>query len=373
MLCKMIMIRSYVIQILIVLLVCQEQIAVAGTSNDRAMAVLRTQSPQLAPSPKTSAKPIGSARATTILQGRAEMQQLLYINLQAWQAAQAYKQAVVALSAKDFSTAAKYFKQAGDGFASTGDGKFLAQSRFAEAQSLRFLKQNAQAASLFEQAIELFRQYEPNSRFLKAALDQLNYLKKGQLLKGKIGQTEPTFQALPALKDMVSRTVLLKGKITQLEDGTSINALKDNDFFRGGRLLPQAASVDVSDGYVRDTVYKAFAQMDCLEFTALGANYLTAPENYKALKADGKTIVVGAMDDFGSPVLGLTLNGHQYRVCMDLPGMSKYSKNVLVVTDGQHVLAIDPRTRDTWKLIASFSHRKPDFSWSKLMHDKKGG
>lgn len=364
--------RRVVVKILVLLFICQAQTALSGTSNDGAMTVLRAQSPHLALPSKTPVQPVGSAKAVTVLQGRAEVQQQLYTNLQAWQAAQAYRQAVVALSAKDFSVAAKYFRQAGDAFASAGEGRFLAQSRFAEAQSLRLLKQNEQAANLFEQSVELFRKYEPNSRFLKAALDQLNYLKKGRQLKGKIAQTEPTFQALPALRDTVSRTVPLKGKITQLQDGTSIASLKDNDFFTGGRLLPQAASVDVSDGYVRDTVYKAFVQMDCLEFTALGGNYLTAPENYKAFKADGKTVVVGAMDDFGSPVIGLTLNGRQYRVCMDLPGMSKYSKNVLVVTDGQHVLAIDPRTRDTWKLVASFAHRKPDFSWSKLIHDKKG-
>jgi hypothetical protein len=174
----------------------------------------------------------------------------------------------------------------------------------------------------------------------------------------------------------VDRSVFLKGRLTQLEDGTKIASLKDSDFFNGSlkRLVPEPATANITDGYVRDVVYKAFVSMNCLEFTALGCNYYSAPDNYKALMAGGRNIVVGASDSMAmtSPTIHLTIRGRQYGVAMDLPGLNRSSHNVLVCTDGQHVLAIDPRTHDSWRLIASFGNKVPDFSWSKLTHIKKG-
>lgn len=313
-----------------------------------------------------------SGKPNLKLEGKAEFQQ--YTGIAAWQASQNYRQGVAALGVKDYAMAADFFKQAGSGFAvSDGAGKYLAEARFAEGQARRLLKQNAQAAKLFSEAVELFRKYDIGSSYLKAAVDYRNALTKSTPLSGKVAKNEASLKSLPAQMDMVDKHVILKGKLTKLEDGTKIAALKDDDFFNGGskRLLPEAAGVDVSDGYVHNTLFKAFAKMNCLEWAELGGNLYTAPDNYFALKANGKTTVIGASDQFWSPVIQLVLNGRQYGICMDLPGMSSYSHNVLVVTDGQHVLAIDPRTYDTWKLTASFSKRHPEFSWSKLTHIKK--
>ncbi len=313
-----------------------------------------------------------SSKPIIRLEGKAEFQQ--FNTISSWQASQAYRQGVAALSLKDFAMAADYFKQAGNGFAAASDaGKYLAEARYAEGQSRRLLKQEGQAAKLFNEAIDLFRQYDLKSPYLKAAVDYRNSLTKSKELKGHVSGFTTDLHSLPAQMDTVNHHIVLKGKLTKLEDGTKISALKDDDFFNGGtkRLLTEAAAVDVGDGFVHNAIYKAFVQMNCLEWAELGGNYYTAPDNYFALKSGGKTVVVGASDQFWSPVIQLTLNGHQYGVCMDLPGMSAYSHNVLVVTDGQHVLAIDPRTYDTWKLTASFTKRRPEFAWSKLTHVKK--
>lgn len=328
---------------------------------------LQSQSGTLAGTPDNSKE---SSRFK--LEGKAEFQQ--YNNIAAWQASQAYRQGITALSVKDYSTAADYFSQAGRGFAASSEsGKYLAEARFAEGQARRLLKQNAQAAALFAEAVELFRKYDLHSSFLKAAVDYRNSLTKTEPLKGHVSTIAPSLHALPAQMDTVNRHIVLTGKLTKLEDGTRIASLKDDDFFNGGakRLLTEAAAADVSDPYVKNTIYKAFVQMNCLEWAELGGNYYTAPDSYTALKYGGKTIVVGASDQFWSPVIKLLIDGHQYGICMDLPAMSAYSHNVLVVTDGQHVLAIDPRTYDTWKLTASFGKHRPEFTWSKLTHIKK--
>jgi hypothetical protein len=296
------------------------------------------------------------------------------MNISAWQACQIYRQGVAALTMNNLDLAAQYFKQAGDGFAmSPAQGKFQAESRFAEAQARRLLKQYAQAAKLFACAAELLGKYDPGSPYLKAALSYMNNLPGQRRLHGKASHNESKLRALPVMADMVERNLVLKGKITQLDDGTKIALLKDNEFFTGGskRLLPEAAGVDLSDAYVHKTIYKAFVDMDCLEFADLGGNYYTAPDNYKVFKSGGKAVVIGASDQFWGPVLQVAISGRQYGICMDLPGMSTSSHNILVVTDGQHILAIDPRTSDTWKLTASFSGRVPDFSWLKLTHPKK--
>ncbi len=315
-----------------------------------------------------------SSKSRIRLEGKAEVMQPLNSNIVAWQASQAYRAGVAALSQKDFNLAADYFKQAGDGFASLSEqGKFAAESRFAEGQARKLLNQTVQANKLFAEAVELFRQYDPGSRYLKAALAQLSPPKITKSLKGRATKIDVKLQQLPAIMDAVDKNVFLKAKITQLDDGTKIASLKDEELFNGGskRLLAQAAAVDVSDAFVHNTVYKAFLKMNCLEFADLGGNYYTAPDSYKSIKSDGRTVIIGASNEFWAPVLKLKINGRLYGIAMDLPDMSKTTRNVLVVTDGQHVLAIDPKNSDTWKLVGTQAGHTSGFGWAKLTHIKK--
>lgn len=309
-------------------------------------------------------------KPTLKLEGRAEVLHQNANNLDAWFAAQAYRKGTNALTASNFHAAADFFKQAGDGYeAAIGESKLLAESRFAEGQARRLLRQNAQAAKLFAMAAALFAKYDPGNPYLKAAI---NYLHTAPL-SGKV--TAGSVQLRPLTPVMaVDRSVPLKGKVTQFDDGTKLSALKDNEFFTGGakRFLAEAATVDLSDAFVKKQVLKAFAKMNCLEFAALGGNSYTAPENYHALRSGGKTVIIGASDEFWTPVLHLSINSHAYGVSMGLPGMSKSSRNVMVLTDGQHVIAIDPRTNDTWFLKVTFARRGPDFTWLKLAHSRKG-
>ena len=66
----------------------------------------------------------------------------------------------------------------------------------------------------------------------------------------------------------------------------------------------------------------------------------------------------------------MKLNGREYSVPINLPGMATGSKNVLLATDGLHVIAVDPKNTDTWRLTPDFSRANADFSWSKLTHKK---
>jgi len=358
--------------VLALLCLAMSEKALSRAIDENSQSLLPDSTPQLAGNSDNSHQSGRANRSPIKLEGKAEFQQ--YNSIAAWQASQAYRQGIAALSLKDYGMAADYFRQAGNGFAtSTQAGKYLAEARYAEGQARRLLKQNAQAAHLFAEAVQLFGKYDQHSPYLKAAVEYRNSLTKSEQLKGHLSRFVPNLRDLPAQMDTVDRHILLTGKLTKLEDGTKLTYLKDDDFFNGGskRLLSEAAAVDVSDPYVHNAIYKAFLQMNCLEWAELGGNYYTAPDNYAALKSSGKTVVIGASDQFWSPIIKLFINGHQYGVCMDLPGMSAYSHNVLVVTDGQHVLAIDPRTYDTWKLTASFAKRRPDFAWSKLTHVKK--
>ncbi|HEY9714783.1 MAG TPA: hypothetical protein V6C72_15045 [Chroococcales cyanobacterium] len=310
-------------------------------------------------------------KPTLRLEGKAEVSHTLYTNYDEWQAAQTYKQGVVALQMSNFVFAAECFKKAADGFANSPyDGRFQAEARFAEGQSDRLMRQYAKAAKAYTMAIDLFKVYDPRNPYLRAAIDQLNLLPKEHKLKAQAEHKEITLKALPPIMDRVNRTISLSAKHTELSGGVDIAALKDEDFFNGGNLLAQAAAVDVHEGYVKDQVYKAFLDMNCLEFTDLGANYYTAGNSYKPFKSDGKTIVVGAADDSFAPSVRININGKPCNICMDLPGMSRASKNALLVSDGQHILAIDPRTKDTWKLVTTFTKKAPDFSWTKLEHVK---
>jgi len=307
------------------------------------------------------------------LEGKLEIRDAI----SGWQASQSYQQGFMAMQSNNFAAAADMFKYAGDGFEGAGLGRFAGEARYAQAQANKLLRRDAQASKLFGQAADLFRKYDPKSPFLKAAMARMD--PRDRMLQGKTSTTAAAtstiLKTLPARMDTVSRTIPLKGKLTQFEDGTKLASLKDDEFFNGGpkRLLPEAAACDVNDLYVKEQVLKSFAEMNCLEFTTLGGNQYTAPDLYGSLKADGKNVIVGAADDLWTPTIKLSLNGRQYAVAMDLPGKSKNSHNVLVVTDGQHILALDPRTHDTWKLMASFSKKTPEFDWEKLSHIKKPG
>jgi hypothetical protein len=344
--------------------------AASSRAAEDAPPVFHSQTPKMA-EPAPSMK----------LEGKLEIRDAI----SGWQASQAYQQGFMAMQSNNFVAAADMFKYAGDGFESAGLGRFAGEARYAQAQANKLLRRDAQASKLFGMAADLFRKYDPKSPFLKAAMARMD--PRDRALQGKATTTAlsastsisaPTatiLKTLPAHSDTVSRTIPLKGKLTQFEDGTKLASLKDDEFFNGGskRLLPEAAACDVTDLYVKEQVLKSFAEMNCLEFTTLGGNQYTAPDSYGSLKADGKNVIVGAADDFWTPTIKLSLNGRQYGVSMDLPGKNKYSHNVLVVTDGQHILALDPRTHDTWKLMASFSKKTPEFDWEKLSHIKKPG
>ncbi len=342
-------------------------------SND--ISLLQPQKAQLDNTPVQS--------STMKLQGKAEVAAPLFTNLREWQASQFYKQGVSALAVNNLYGAAEQFRIAEAGFGMANNGRFQAQAKYAEAQTRRLLRQNAQSATLYAQAAELFRKYDPTSPYLKASIDQSGLLSmvgkpdltKKKPLQGQATENElppaETLKSLPAMTDHVDKVVPLTGSVTQLAGGIKVDSLKDADFFNGGNQLPKAAAVNVTEGYVKNTVLKAFTDMTCLEFTALGGNYYTAPDLYSAFKVNGKAVVVGASDQAFSPTVKFTINGKQASVAMDLPGMSRHSKNVLLVTDEQHVLAMDPRTKDTWKLVTQFNKSVPEFHWWKLTHEKK--
>jgi len=172
-----------------------------------------------------------------------------------------------------------------------------------------------------------------------------------------------------AARSGIAESVAFKGRVQVLADGTKLDRLKDRELFADSprRLIPETATADLTQGFVKDNVLKAFAKMDCLEFTALGANYYTAPDFYHSLTYGGRNIVVGAKSLEAGPTLGLIIGGHLRNFDMTLPGLNALSHNVLIVTDGRHVLAIDPRTHDAWWLRASAGPYK---AWEKLLHKK---
>lgn len=346
--------------------------AFAVESND--MAMLQPQKAQMDTT---------QAQSSKMLQGSAEVAAPLFTNVREYQASMYYKQGVSALAVNNLYGAAEQFKVAAYGFGTAGNGRLQAQAKYAEAQTRRMLRQNAESSKLYAEAAELFKKFDPSSPYLKASIDQSGLLSmvgkmdnsKRKPLTGEVTENElppaEQLKSLPAMTDKVDKSIPLQGSITQLAGGVNLNALKDEDFFNGANQLPKAAAVNVSDAYVKNTVFKAFADMTCLEFAALGGNYYTAPSLYSAFKVNGKAVVVGASDQAFSPTVNITINGKQVPVAMDLPEMSRHSKNVLLVTDEQHVLAMDPRTKDAWKLVTSFKGNAPEFHWWKLTHEKK--
>ncbi|HEY9793965.1 MAG TPA: hypothetical protein V6D22_26450 [Candidatus Obscuribacterales bacterium] len=325
-----------------------------------------------------------SKPATFKLQGHAEVEthlQQAQRDMVAWQASQMYRQGAYFMAINDFVSAAECFKQAGDGFEnSLGPGKFLGESRYAEAQARRLLKQNARAAQLFQVAIDLFEQYDPRNPFLKAGIPYLDQLtgKKHSLqgkasklaLAGQVSQNKLELQWMRPHNDFIDNHVNLKAHVVRLDDGTQMNALKDEELFGGAKKLQEPLAAEISDQFLHDHLYKAFLKMTCLEMAELGGNIYTAPDSYKAFKSGDKSMVVGASDSVSAPLVDMKLNGHTYDVPVSLPGLNEASKNVLLATDGLHVIAIDPRTTDTWKLTPNVTKSGTEFSWWKLTHRK---
>lgn len=337
-----------------------------------ALLALLAASPKINAAADVGAQPAANAPALK-LQGRAEVQEIQR-DMQAWQASQLYRQGAYLMYVKDYNSAAGCFKQAGDGFEnSVGPGKFCAESRYAEAQCLRLLGQKAKAANLFQVALDMFRNYDPANPFLKAAQAYLDQLKgftpklHGHTAKlAAATSTAVPMHVFRPAEGFVDPNVVLTARAITLEGG-----VKEDAIFTGSKLYSeQPETADISDKYVHDALYRAFLEMTCLEMAALGGNYYTAPDLYKTFKANGKSVVIGGADSSVCPEINLKLNGRDYAIAMNLPGISNGRKNVLLATDGLHVLAVDPQTNETWRLVPSFSSRGADFNWWKLTHKK---
>jgi hypothetical protein len=112
--------------------------------------------------------------APTRLQAGAVVYQQRDPYLEVWRASQLYRQGAYALAMQDPRFAAECFKGSGDAFeASIGEGRFLAESRFAEAQSRRLMGQIPQSARLFQISADIFRRTDPYNPYLIAALQNL--------------------------------------------------------------------------------------------------------------------------------------------------------------------------------------------------------
>jgi tetratricopeptide (TPR) repeat protein len=290
-----------------------------------------------------------------VLQGSAEMSTIRADkNVRAMQASLLYKQGVAALNTRDYRFAADRFKQAEPGFDSPGYEKYLAETKYAEAQSRRLLGQKEQAKKLYQEAIDLFNEYDPLSPYLKPALD---YLKKlAPQLSGRVKRDEARLAALsnPTRMMTVDRNVVLKGGLSNY----------------GGSLLLEKGTADVASDYVHNTIHKAFVRMTCLETTELGSNYITAEGRWYPLLASGRTVAIAASSDFLVPTISIKINERFYNVPVELPGLGMSKRTVFMLTDGNHVIAIDPATEDMWNLDADFSQRQAKFSWRKLTHFK---
>lgn len=290
----------------------------------------------------------------------------------------AYQQGWYALGHQQIQVAADYFQIAGDQLeAGTGASRFLAEARFAEAQCRKLMGQYDRSADCYKRAIAIFEQTDPRSFYLKSAHDALKDMARFQKapLKGEVKKTAapPPLKALAPIPDItsVSRETTLSANITQLDNGVSLTTLKDGALFNRSRgMLTQTAVVDVSEAYTKDAVKRAFLKMNCLEMTTVGATHYSAPSFYKNITANGKPVAVGGGSDLLCPIAELKINGKIHKVPMDLPHISANSRNVLLVTDGKHILAIDPRNNDAWKLCANFSKKIPDFNWWKLGRQK---
>jgi hypothetical protein len=110
----------------------------------------------------------------------------------------------------------------------------------------------------------------------------------------------------------------------------------------GASFTAAAASTTTSPltAGARKLLLKTFAKMTCVEYNELSANYYTAEHNYHPVS------------------LGATVA---------LPGF--WGSNVQCFTDGKRLIAIDPKSYDTWvaRAGADVTSRA---SWRKLTHIK---
>ena len=298
------------------------------------------------------------ASKTLMLQGKAEVQEERSKRLEAYHAAQTYKQGVAALDRNQWRVAADCFKRAGDGLkASIGDGQFLAQARYAEAQARRLLGQTQQATQLYKIAADLFQKYDPFSPYMKGAMDQLKKLSPG--LAGQVSSTNANLRALleaTGIKD-VDRNVILRGTVTDADGKV--------------HLLSEKGTMDIPEGTVKDVLLKALLEMNCMETAELGSNSYTGPGKFMPLMANKKTVALPATSDFNAPTIRVKLNGRYYSVSVDLPDLAGEKRTVFLFTDGQCILAVDAASYDVWKLKANLEKRVPEFNWQKYTHIKK--
>jgi hypothetical protein len=320
---------------------------------------VNAQSTAIAAGPSTD-KPALVPPSTSIpksklkFEGKAEVTVVEDNTKRAQTATRLYKDGVKALDKHDYIHAAVDFMQAGDIFQSLRDcEKFLAEARFAEAQSRRLAGQTAAAARLYQTAVDLFEEYDPLNAYLKAALDNLRPL--APQLRGKINQSEVRLKALSNATRLVivDRNIILKGGV-------------DN-----GIILTDVEHAKLDNDFIRKTVYKAFCEMTCLETTALGSNSITAETRWLPLIAKGSIVSVSASSsNFLNPLISVKLNGHYYNVPIDLPGLSANRRTVFLLTDGSNIIAIDPVKETVWLLTAHFKGKDADFSWKNLEHRK---
>lgn len=116
----------------------------------------------------------------------------------------------------------------------------------------------------------------------------------------------------------------------------------------------------------KKVLYKGFLAMNCLEFNELGANYLTAERNYR-----GAGIKYGVSSrTSGSMFADTTVNfgGRDHVVQLALPGFR--GGQVFLYTNDKNLLAIDPRTYDTWLWRPPSNVSDVGAVWKKLTHSK---
>ncbi len=346
---KLVLYKQSVLAVGLVVISLGSQLTAAGRVNDHtSIETVSSSDDSIAP----TVGPVADKNKSIILHGKAEIVEDHNNALHALEASRMYQRGVLCLSTKRFGVAADCFKSAGDQFAlSTGNEKFLAEARFAEAQSRRMLGQRQAATQLYQEAVDLFRQYDPLSPYLKAAMDNLNSSVPG--LNGRASLVQARLNALNAATSIqsVERDVYLKGGVS--EAGTQLKG-----------------SSDVKLATIKKTVLQAFVKMTCLETAELGSNYYTAADRYLPLKANGKALILSATSGFLVPAIRIRLNGRFYNVGVDLPDLGSSHRTVYLVTDGRNVLAIDPATYDVWKLYAQFKKPNAEFEWKKLTHTK---
>jgi tetratricopeptide (TPR) repeat protein len=296
---------------------------------------------------------VGSSR---VLQGKAEAVSIRDKNARALQGSQLYKQGAVAIDKKNYKLAADLFKRSGEAWDMDGSEKFQAQAKFAEAQCQRLLGQTDKAAKTFQAAIDLFNEYDPLSPYLKAALDNLKKL--SPTLTAQVNRDQARYRMLevPTRIVTVDRNVTLKGGLSD---------------FGSANLLAQKATSDVQSEYVNKTIHKAFVRMTCLETAELGSNYQTAENRWYPLLASGRTVAIGASQDFLTPSISVKINERFYNVAIDLPDIGSVKRTVFLLTDGSHIVAIEPNSEDMWNLVGDFKHSEPTFTWKKLSHVHK--